>query len=202
MPDFDADRSVTAWLTGLRRGESQAAHQLWERYFDELTRVARRRLASTPKRAFDEEDVALSVLDTVCRGAAEGRFKELSDRHDMWLLLLAITRQKAVDRIRAGQAQKRGGGLERGESVFADQSGAGLEAVLATTPDAEFLIDMDERCRHLMSALPDDTLRQVAQYRLEGHTVPEIARHFNHTTRWVERKLAMIRKVWSKSEHA
>ena len=32
----------------------------------------------------DEEDVALSAFDSLCRGAVEGRFPRLDDRNDLW----------------------------------------------------------------------------------------------------------------------
>src|SRR5688500_14381917 len=130
MSPDDPGHSVTAWIAGLKNGDQDAASPLWERYFHQLAKVARVRLGNTSKRSFDDEDVALSVLDSVCRGAAEGKFRQLSDRHELWLLLLAITRQKSIDRLRAAGAQKRGAGLERGESVFGDQDALGLQAIV------------------------------------------------------------------------
>lgn len=89
--------SVTRWIADLKAGESQAAAQLWQRYFADLVELARRRLGSAPKRVSDEEDVALSVFNSLCNGAVRGHFNQLSDRQDLWRLLLVITKQKAVD---------------------------------------------------------------------------------------------------------
>ena len=46
---------------------------------------------------------------------AAGRFPELDDRQDLWKVLVMLTARKAVDQLRRGHAQKRGGGLVRGE---------------------------------------------------------------------------------------
>jgi hypothetical protein len=58
----------------LQAGDSQAAAGLWQRYFDRLVEVARGKLRHAPRRAADEEDVALSAFDSLCRGVAAGRF--------------------------------------------------------------------------------------------------------------------------------
>ena len=39
-----------------------AAQRLWERYFDDLVRLARPKLGAIPRREADEEDIALERL--------------------------------------------------------------------------------------------------------------------------------------------
>ena len=101
--------SVTRWLGQLQEGDSAAARQLWERYFRRLVGLARKRLRGAPRRAADEEDVALSAFDSFCRAAAQRRFPRLDDRHDLWQLLVVITDRKAGALARATRRQKRGG---------------------------------------------------------------------------------------------
>jgi DNA-directed RNA polymerase specialized sigma24 family protein len=101
-----SETSITTLIRGLKQGDHAAAEHLWVRYFDKLVAVARKKLSSVPKRTFDEEDVALSVFQSLCRGAEKGNFQMLTDREDLWALLLAITRQKAVDRIRHETGKK------------------------------------------------------------------------------------------------
>src|ERR1043165_6145431 len=91
------DESVTHWLGQLKAGDWGAAEPLWQRYFPKLVALARARLAGLPRRAADEEDVALSAFDSFCRDAAAGRLPRLDDRDDLWRVLLFITGQKAVD---------------------------------------------------------------------------------------------------------
>ena len=45
----------------------------------------------------DEEDVALSAFDSFFRSAEQGRFPRLSDRDDLWQILVLVTTRKAVD---------------------------------------------------------------------------------------------------------
>ena len=87
--------SITRWLGQLKAGAADAVEPLWERYFRRLVGLARARLQGTPRRAADEEDVALSAFDSFCRGAEQGRFPQLLDRDNLWRLLVTITARKA-----------------------------------------------------------------------------------------------------------
>ncbi len=66
--------SVTRWLDELKDGSDDAASQLWSRYFEKLVAVARKRLANSPKRVSDEEDVAINVFNSLCAGVEQGKF--------------------------------------------------------------------------------------------------------------------------------
>lgn len=192
------DSSVTCWIQDLKRGDDQAAAKLWRRYFDNLVGVARNRLGSSPRRMADEEDVALSVFDVLCRGAAEGRFTELETRDDLWRLLVAITAKKAVDQLRHQGRQKRGGGEVRGHSVFgAGEVPDGFDRFLNEQPTPDFLAMMDEQQQGMMDQLRDDTLREIALARMAGHSNQEIADQLDISLRSVERKLNLIRDEWS-----
>lgn len=54
--------SVSRWILEAKRGDTQAVGNLWRCYFDRVVRVAREKLGGVPRRAADEEDVALSVF--------------------------------------------------------------------------------------------------------------------------------------------
>ncbi len=69
-----ADSSVTEWIAGLKAGEAEAADRLWNRYFQRLVRLARRKLGSAPRRVADEEDIAAIVFRNLWQGAESGRF--------------------------------------------------------------------------------------------------------------------------------
>src|SRR5437867_2320240 len=74
--------SVTQLICEIKTGEGNAAQKLWEAYFRKLVRLARNKLGKTPRRAADEEDVALSAFDSFFAGVAKGRFPQLNDRTD------------------------------------------------------------------------------------------------------------------------
>ena len=47
-----------------------------------------------------------------------------------------------------------------------------------------------------MDVLDSDTLRKIAQWKMEGYKNEEIADRLGLTRRSIERKLQWIRKVW------
>jgi DNA-directed RNA polymerase specialized sigma24 family protein len=195
-------QSVSQWIAHLKEGNADAAQRLWERYAMRLVELARRRLKDAPKRIADEEDVAASVFHSLCRGAAEGRFQNVKNRDDLWWLLLAITKQKVVDHVRRETAQKRGAGrtlLESGLNGNPDDSkGFALDRLIGDEPTPEFVLMLEEQHERLLGLLRDDRLRQIAVFRIEGFSVPEIAADLKVSTRSIERKLQLIRGAWSR----
>lgn len=198
-----ADGSITRWIAGLKIGQAEAAERLWTRYAERLLKLAQQRLGRVSGRTSDDEDVALSVFNALCTGAVAGRFSELGNRDELWWLLLAITRQKATDRIRSDA-----GPNHRRRRVFLEcelqggrgESGEGfrLERLISPRPSPEFLAMLDEEHGRLLSLLRDEQLRSIAVWRIEGYTVAEIAERLGIATRSVERKLSLIRRKWSR----
>jgi DNA-directed RNA polymerase specialized sigma24 family protein len=190
------DGSVTHWIDQLQAGDRLAIERLWGRYFHRLVGLARKKLADSPRRVADEEDVALSAFDSFCRNAEAGRFPDLTDRDGLWRLLVVITARKA-GHLRRDQARlKRGGGalVEAGQ----DSQGAGwLSEILGRDPDPAFAALAADEHRRLMEALPEE-LRAVALKRLEGRSVEEIATELGYAERSIKRKLQLIRTVWER----
>jgi DNA-directed RNA polymerase specialized sigma24 family protein len=197
-----ATESVTQWIDKLRDGDSQAATHLWDRYFTRLVQLARQRLGKMARRAYDEEDVVLDVLDSVCRGLDEGRYPELENRQDLWRLLFTITLRKSVSRLRHEGRQRRGGGRVWGESLegssqdFVSPSLAELPTV---EPSPDVVAELTELFEALMDKLGDATLRRIARLKLEGYTDEEIAAQIGCVRRTVVRKLKVIRGIWYES---
>jgi DNA-directed RNA polymerase specialized sigma24 family protein len=192
--------SVTHWLSLLQAGDTAAAQPLWERYFRRLVGLARARLQDAPRRAADEEDVALSAFDSFCRAAARGRFPRLADREDLWRILVVITARKALHLVRDERRQKRGGGRVVTEADLYDAGGgeeAGLARVIGAEPTPDFVAQLIEEYRRLLGMLDDEQLRALAQAWLEGCTAEELARRFACAPRSIGRKLLRIRRIWS-----
>ncbi len=194
--------SVTRVIQNLKQGESEAAVEVWDRFFQRLVSLARKRLGNAPRRLADEEDVALSVMETLIAGAAEGRFPQLSDRNELWKLLLVITRQKAVDQIRRELRDKRGGGDVRGDSIFfklnGNDSPANWEAFLGDDPTPESLAVLNDQYRQLLEALPDETLKSIVGLKLQSFTDSEVSEKLGLAVSTVERKRRRIREIWIK----
>jgi DNA-directed RNA polymerase specialized sigma24 family protein len=194
--------SVTKWLGRLQAGDPAAAQHLWERYFHRLVGLARTKLQGAPRRAADEEDVALSAFDSFCRGAERGHFPQLEDRDNLWRLLVTLTVRKAARLARDEQCLKRGGGAVLEEAALTDAAAGemptGLEAVIGREPTPEFAAQVAEECQRLLSVLGDDELRSIALGKMEGYTNSEIAARLECAPATVERRLQVIRRLWEK----
>jgi DNA-directed RNA polymerase specialized sigma24 family protein len=200
---MESPGSVSHWLGQLQAGDHAAAQPLWERYFQRLVGLARKKLQNAPRRAADEEDVALSAFDSFCRGAAGGRFPQLADRDNLWHLLVTITARKALQLVRHEQRQKRGGGAVLGESKGAgpeDSSSAeaGLDQIVGQEPSPALAAQMAEEFQRLLDCLNDPGLRSIAVWKMEGDTTEQIAARLKRAPRTVERKLHVIRTLWEK----
>jgi DNA-directed RNA polymerase specialized sigma24 family protein len=194
--------SVSYWLLRLKTGHSAAAQPLWERYFHKLVELARHKLGQSLRRAADEEDVALSAFDSVCRGAAVGNFPQLNDSNELWRLLVVITDRKAISQARRERRAKRGGGKVLAESALPRDDESGLDEPLnrqaGREPSPAFAAEVAEECRRLLGLLKDPELRSIASWKMEGHSIEEIAAKLGCVPRTVDRRLRLIRARWEK----
>ncbi len=195
--------SISILIEKVRAGDEEAIQRVWDAYFPDLVRVARKQLGSAPRREADEEDVALSALNSFCQAAAKGRFPDLASRDGLWRLLSEMTRRKAVTLIRRALKQKRGGGRVRGESVF-DAEPNGSREGLAAAPDHELTPDLiaivSENCRRRFASLPEEGLRAIALAKLQGYTNQEIADQRGVSLHTIERRLHWIRAIWKRMD--
>ncbi len=190
--------SITQWIAAAKRGDDEAVEALWDRYFPALVRLARGKLRGLSSRMADEEDVALSAMDSFCRAAQEGHFPDLKDRQGLWRLLLQMTVRKAVDLARHETREIRGGGHVRSQSamVAGAADSAGREAECADDGlSPELAATMAEECNRLFERLTPE-LRGLALAKMEGYGNEEIARRLGCSVRTVERRLHLVRTLW------
>jgi len=194
MPPSD---DITAWLGRLRAGDAAALEPLWQTYFPRLVTMARGRLREGARASADEEDVALSALDSFCRGVEAGRFPRLDDRHDLWQVLIMLTARKAIDLARRQGRQKRGGARVQRAADRAPNGSVSdvLDSLAARGPTPEEAAILAEECGRLLARLDDD-LRRVALWKMEGFSNAEVAVRLGRSESTVERKLKLIRKCW------
>jgi DNA-directed RNA polymerase specialized sigma24 family protein len=183
--------SITYWVERLKRGDQLAAQKLWEGYFQQVVRLARNKLQGLPRRASDEEDVAISAFHSFCQGAERGRFPRLTDREDLWQLLVVITARKALDLKEYERRQKRGGARQESRTPW-----PALHDIISREPTPEFALLIAEEYQSLLDRLGDETLRSIAIWKMEGYSTEQIATRLNCVTRTVERKLRLIRNHW------
>ncbi len=195
---------VSLWLDRFKHGDAAAAQPLWNAYFAKMVTLARAKLGAAPRVARDEEDVALSAFASFCGGVNGGRFPQLDDRNDLWAVLFAITAAKAAGHARHEGRQKRGGGKVIQASAVGSNASqpdplAGISSAEPTPVEAAAVAD---GLKQLLGSLCDGNLRQIAIWKMEGYTNPEIAKLLGKSEPTVERKLRLIRETWIRSDLA
>jgi DNA-directed RNA polymerase specialized sigma24 family protein len=146
----------------------------------------------------------MTAFQSFFAGIARGRFPRLQDRNDLWPLLAKITAHKALDQQRWILAEKRGGGRVRGDSAMTGPSDSLADwpaSLVENEIGPDSLASIVEQCDRLMALLTDDQLRQIARRRLEGYTNAEIAKELGVIERTVERRLQLVRSLWSEELH-
>ncbi len=196
------ESSVTEWIQQLRTGDSVAAQRLWERYFQQMVTLARRRLEGAAKAMADEEDVALSAFRSFCLGARDGRFPQLLDSDSLWPLLMVITANKSVDLIRRNNRLRRGGraNVQRDNT---DSTVSILNEIMSKEPTPEFAAEVADQLQRLLNKLRekgDDDLSRIALLRMDGFSHKEIADRIGCSVRSIDRKMIVIAQVWEKDE--
>jgi len=190
--------SITLCFHKLCDGDHAAAQRLWETYFERLAGLARNKIRGGKRLMADEEDVALSAFDSFCRAAKRGRYPQLSDRSDLWNLLVSITMHKALHVLRNQNRKKRGGGQQIISNSSGDSDFDLMSQLIGCEPAPEVAMQVVEDAETLLAQLPSQDLRELATFKLEGYTNAEIAARWQKAERTVERKLSLIRKIWSK----
>ena len=199
--------SVTRLIIDLRSDEPAvrelAARLVWGRYFQELLALARSHLSARIRGREDEEDVLQSMYKSFCLRQHRGDF-DLSNRDELWKLLVQITLRKARNTANRHLLAKR--------DVRRDVSGNGapadgfddptalLNQLDADDPTPAEAALLNEALERRFQALREPELRLIAQKKLEGYTNQEIAEELQCTVRTVERKLERIRAYWGKAE--
>ena len=196
--------SVVRWMEDLQDGQSTAAQEIFDQYYHRLVGLARNKLDDRLRRVENEEDVASSVIKSLCQRAGKGDFSGLQNRDELWCLLVTMTARKAASRGRRHRAQKRGRGEVRGESVVmkggdGSMTDVGFDCFLHASPTPDDLLILQETFDELVTQVDDPTLKKVVFLKFEGFTNREIGEQLRLTERSIERKLQRIRKAWESS---
>ncbi|MBB3204872.1 RNA polymerase sigma factor (sigma-70 family) [Rhodopirellula rubra] len=185
--------NVSHWIDLVKAGDSVAANRIWQHYFDRLVRLVRGRLRGQNRAISDEEDIVLSVFDSFYAAAENGRFPDLSDRDDLWKLLLRMAARKVVDKHRHDRRQRRGGNVRLHSLDDGGDDRAFMEAI-GDEPSVEMVLMMEESVEQLFSHLGVGPLQDLAVAKLEGYTNAEIAKRLGCSERTIERRLNLIRE--------
>jgi RNA polymerase sigma factor (sigma-70 family) len=164
--------------------EETAAEELFRRYAERLTALARGRLSASLAARVDAEDVVQSAYRSFFLLVRDGEVV-LQASGDLWRLLVRITLRKVYRNARRHRADRR--------SVARDQAWTdGLEAIAhdrePTPAEAAALVD---ELREVLTKL-GVIHRRIVQMRLQGHEVEAIAAEVQRSGRTVRRVLAAV----------
>ncbi|MFN3192350.1 MAG: ECF-type sigma factor [Aureliella sp.] len=205
---MDEQRNVSHWIDLIKDGDSIAANELWQHYFDRLVRTVRARIGGQNRAVSDEEDIVLSVFNSFYDAAEQGRFPDLADRDSLWQVLLRMSVRKVIDKRRRDQRQRRGGEqkIHSLDQVGSDGDSATLHDIVGNEPTPEMVLVMEETFQQFFSHLGVGQLRDLAGAKLEGYSNAELAQRFDCSERTIERRLHLIREKWQQEllddEHA
>lgn len=168
-------------------GDDEAAEEIFQRYLERLTRLARSRLSPRLASRTDPEDVVLSAWRSFFLGARAGKFA-LRRSGDLWRLLASITLHKVHRQARRHTAERRSVGME--------QSLERMQEFLPAAnpePSPEDALALAEELETVMTQL-EAFGRRVLELRLQGETLAAIAADTKRSERTVRRRLAHLRE--------
>ena len=188
--------SVTRNFHALMNGDRDALHWLWNRYYNQLVRMASAQLSGVIDRVSDAEDLASTTLYELHDGVDRGRFETVRNRNELWRLLVSISRNQARMTARRSMTQKRDAS-RLFDWLGEPADGAQVEGRDPGPAEAALVAD---QCRVLLSVLdeadPSGALRRVAIHRLEGFSNSEIAKSLGCARKTVAVRLALIQNLW------
>lgn len=175
-----SDAPSAELLVRYRDRDQAAAEELFRRYAERLTALARSRLSSALAARVDPEDVVQSAYRSFFRLARDGGV-ELHESGDLWRLLARITLRKVCRTARRHRADCR--------SVEREQPGEDDALSHGPTPeDAAALLDELRAALAPLSPLQ----RRIVELRLHGHEAEAIAEQVGRSARTVRRTLTAV----------
>jgi RNA polymerase sigma-70 factor (ECF subfamily) len=172
-------------LRRFRKGESDAATQLYLRYAEHLHALVVGQCGVDLAPRVSPEDIVQSVFRTFFRRVARGQY-DVPEGEELWQLFLVIALHKIRSTARFHRAAKR--------DVRVTTTG------LSDTLPSRQLVAPDELARTTLSLVIDelldslpDSMRAIVELRIEGHEVEEIVGRTQRSRRSVERALQEFR---------
>jgi len=195
VPDGNLDAANEApsderLLDRLQAGDERAADEVFHRYVDRLTALARSRLSQRLAARLDADDVVMSAYRSFFVRAKQGAFV-LSAGGDLWRLLVEITLHKLYRQAAYHSAKKRSVAREAAQPDGRPQRAAAL------APTADLAVAAAEELALAMRELSANA-RAAFELRLQGYQLSEIAQQLGCSERTVRRWLDDVRATLRK----
>lgn len=184
-----ADNEFDRLMDCLRRGDEDAASEVFHRFAQRLIALARSQLDSRLRTRVEPEDVVQSVFRSFFTRFEAGQF-QLGNWDNLWTVLTLITVRKCANRTEFWQAAKRD--LQR-EANLPRHRGS-LEDAQARDPTPAEAAILSESVELLMKKVPEQD-RSILTLHLQGCDIAAISAQVGRTERTVRRTLERIRRM-------
>ena len=169
-------------INSVRQGDEQAAAELVSRYESELRVLARVRLTDPSlRRVVDSMDICQSIMANFFVRAAAGQF-DLETPEQLLALLATMVRNKATDRVRSEQRDRRD--VRRVAKTSIEE--LGLQEA-QKTPGS--LVAHQEMLNLVRDQLNDEE-NEIAELRLNGCSWEEIAQQIGGTSEAIRKRFS------------
>ena len=163
-----------------RENDEDAFGKLFDFYIGRLRLYLRNKLTSQDRAEGFEDDLASETMTTIWQGLTKGRFENVTNRVELWYVMMAVGNRRALNRRKYLRCKKRLVGIPGQLATF-------LKRDVEPIPASHYF-DVLDAWEQFMKTLPNDQYREIVRMSLEGMNVNEIATLLNIVPRTVERK--------------
>lgn len=182
---MERDTSLTELVDRHRRGDAEAAAEIYAHYASQLSRLAKQHLSDKIAARISGEDVVQSAFRTFFHRTTKGEF-QIDSRAQLWRLLVKITVTKARQAGRHHTAAKRDARVEQ-------TSPAEDWFLAAPEPGPEEAAILVDEIAAILHGLPE-SYAEILEMRLAGHSVAEIAERISVSRQTIYRALELLRQ--------
>ena len=180
---------MTGWILAVRKGDKQAAQDLFERYFSQLMKVSRQSVRR--KRSVeDEEDAAITALNALLQGIEDGKFPNVHDRNSLWPLLVDIVIKQSKKQLRRQRTAKRNEANVFGETELRQTESGLLQLADFALDDlsTQTSADLADLIQVFRSELPP-LEQEIFDLKLHEYSNRQIAKKLGRPPTTIDRKL-------------
>ena len=179
---------VTGWLEAIRNEDHNAMASLVERYFTRLSNFVYRNLRTRLRAFEDTEDISIQVIHSALQKISNGAYPNLSDRNDLWLLLIRAAQHRMRDSLRVREVSS-----NQSLNELIDDMNVDLNRYLGKDDDQVGGLELLAYWGEMIKNLSDPLHREIAGLKLQGLSNREIATSLKIVPKQVDRIVHRIR---------
>lgn len=181
------DKQIADWVQLWKRGDQEAAQDLFDCYAEQLARLANSNLEARLQRRVSGDDIVQSVFHSFFQRTANDKIN-VEDARSLWNLLVTMTLAKARSAARHHRALKRTVESESNAESL-DWMREGLAQGPSPVEAAVFVESVEQ-----ITADLSPKHQEILALRMSGHTHVEIARQTSLSRQTVYRVMQLVEK--------